>query len=168
MGRFFLMAFIVVSGACCAWAQLGQPQSATDTFLGRPLASHVEASTNTTVVRYRNAAYEVTAGFKNNGAAYFIYKKSTGGSWQDAEIQAVLDAHRLGHSEWKWDKNIITGRHGPAVHRGAPSHINEAQHWHIFAHDQYAAEYYPEKGVLIVWDTAQGVEPAAILNQAPL
>jgi hypothetical protein len=151
-----------------ARAQLDQPQAATDAFLGKPLSSPRSSANGLTTANYRNSTYDVSAGFKNDAAVYFTYKKRTGGAWSDTEIHAVLDLHRLGHAEGKWDKNIITGRHGPAVHRGGAAHINEAQHWHIFARDQYAAEYYPEKATLIIWDTAGGIDPGAILGQSAL
>ncbi len=159
---------LVIGFAVTARAQLDQSQLATDAFLGKPVSSRAFPTDNVNIVNYRGQTYDVTAGFKNDVAAYLIYKKRTGGNWTDEEIKEVLAAHLLGNEKWRWHKDIITGRHGPAVHQGPTNHITEPEVWHIFAHKQYTASYYPEKAALLIWDSEKGVAPADIFIHAPL
>ena len=157
---------LLIGFAIAAQAELDQPQAATDALFGKPLSSHLVAADNLTVSNYRNQNYDITAGFKNNVTAYLVYRKKTGGNWTDDEIRGLLATHVLGHDNWHWNKDIITGRRGPAVHRGAPKNINAPEVWHIFAHKEYVAAYYPEKATLIIWDSGQAETAEGILARS--
>jgi len=160
-----LIFIFTVIAFTASHAQLGQTEEATATVYGKPLSQRSALGTNLKNLNYRNGSYNIIVGFKDGKAVYVTYKKNTGASWTDDEIKSILDGHRLGNEKWHWTRNIITGHHGPAIHNGPSKHINDAQHWHIFAHDDYAAEYYPEKTLLLIWDASSGVDAASILQQ---
>ncbi len=163
-----LLFVIIACLAVTAHAQLDQPQASTDALLGKPISTHPYPADNLVVANYRTQNYDVTAGFKNGVTSYLVYKKKIGGTWTDDEIANVLNGHTIGHDNWHWNKDIITGRHGPAVHKGASKNINEPEVWHIFAHKQYTASYFPEKGSLVIWDTANAETPEGILSRSAL
>jgi hypothetical protein len=163
--KFILILIIAIISAGASYGQLGKSEDTATVAYGKPLRSATPLGSTIKSVTYRTGTYNIVAGFKDGAAIYLIYKKKTGAAWTDEEIKSVLDTHDLGHKNWKWSKNLITGHHGPAVHKGPSKNIDEAQHWHIFAHDQYAAEYYPEKALLLIWDASAGIDAATILQQ---
>ena len=163
--KLLLISALVTVTITASHAQLGQTEAATTATFGQPLATKKAFGSNTKVVTYRTDAYEIIAGLNDVKTIYLVYKKRTGSSWSDDEIKSVLEAHRLGNERWHWTKDIITGHHGPAVHRGDARHIDNVQKWHIFAHDDYTAEYYPEKNLLLIWDASGGIDSASILDQ---
>ncbi len=162
----FVFFSLVLS--CAAHAQLLASPDATSGLLGKPTFTRAMPASNLTVANYKTDAYKVAAGYKANAAVYFVYKKQTGGAFTDAEIQQVLDAHPGNEGKWKWHKDIITGRNGPAVHKGNAKNVNAAEEWHVFAKKEYGAAYYPEKKALVIWDAASGVDPAALVNESNL
>jgi len=162
--KIFILSVLITLAFTSARAQLGQTEEATTAAYGKPLTSKVPMGSTTKAITFRTDAYDIIAGIKEGKTVYLICKKRTGSSWSDAEIKSLLESQRLGNDKWHWSKDIITGRHGPAVHQGNAKHINEAEHWHIFAHDDYAAEYYPEKTLLLIWDASSGADSESILH----
>ncbi|HEV7403881.1 MAG TPA: hypothetical protein VGO11_13170 [Chthoniobacteraceae bacterium] len=153
---------------CLAHAQLLASPDATSRLLGKPTFTRAMPASNMTVANYKTDAYKVAAGFKENAAVYFVYKKQTGAAFAEAEIQQILDGHPGNEGKWKWRKDVITGRGGPAVHKGGVKDVNAAEEWHVFAKKEYGAAYYPEKKALVIWDAGSGVDPAALVNQSNL
>ena len=150
--------------AGAAYGQLGMGEDAAAAAYGKPMGSSTSPSTKIKTVHYRTETYTITAGFKDGKGVYFVYKKLSGASWTDPEIKSVLDGHRMGHNDWGWNKDIITGQSGPAVHEGGVAHISAVQQWHVFTHGDCSASYYPEKKLLLIWDASSGVDTGKIID----
>ena len=169
MKRLIILLFVIQTGLQSGRAQLGQSAEKCTVLFGKPLYTKNADTAGTTIANYRTPAFQITACFKKDVAAYFIYRKSDGSSMSDEEIQGILAVHAA--EKQRWFKRVITGERRPAV--GAPRRGKSPFHdlqtgpreWYVLGHDEFGAAYYLEKHVLLIWNSKTGFDAASILKE---
>ena len=166
----FLPAFILslLLGAGVAHAQLDQTEDAVNAAFGKPFgAPHTAGAIK--IATYRTTANEITVGFKDGKAIYLIYRKSSGAEWAPAEVTALLSSNVPGGNGHEyWEKTTGTVRAQYHIDGTSTAHMGNVQSWQLYKNKNLQAEFHPELKVVVIWDSAGGLDGAAILTQNPL
>lgn len=149
MKPLLVCALALLAFTSAAHAQLGQSEDATSKTYGKPFGVPRSAGSYK-IVAYRTSAYDITAGFKEGKAVWFIYKKKSGADWTEPDGASALADHVFGENK-EWYRMAPGGKAKFA--------------WHLYGHESYLAELHPEQKALVIWDSSGGVDSASILSE---